>query len=113
MSFWTEIHMSTFKIVFVATAALVGSSSAAYGASPTETVFTADQHSAMAHEFQEKATAATAKAEAHEVMARVGGSPKSSDRAMAKHCERLIAQYRAEADTYAAKATEHQGLATK
>jgi hypothetical protein len=31
---------------------------------------------------------------------------------MSTHCERLIAQYRADAESYAAQAAEHKRLAT-
>lgn len=72
---------------------------------------TREQHLALAQGFQAKAAAANEKVAAHKVMSR-SASPKGSKQAMSNHCEQLIAQYKAEADEYAAKAAEHR-LATK
>lgn len=70
------------------------------------------EHLAAAHELEAKAAAANAKVAEHEAMARAGGSPKSDGRSMNNHCEHLIAQYRSDADSYAAQAAEHKRLAT-
>lgn len=68
---------------------------------------TREQHLALAQDFDTRATVANQKVAEHEVMSR-SASPKGSKRAMSNHCERLIAQYRAEADEYAAKAAGHR-----
>ena len=73
---------------------------------------TPEQHLAAARQLEAKAAAATAKVAEHEAMARAGGSPKSNGRSMSNHCEHLIAQYRADADSYAAQAADHTRLAT-
>jgi hypothetical protein len=95
--------MNTLKIVVVSTLF------AAFAAGAAE--FTQEQHLALAGDFKAKATAALEKVALHEAMAR-GGAPKASTQAMASHCERLIAQYRAEADEFAAAAAEEMRLAT-
>jgi hypothetical protein len=71
-----------------------------------------EQHLAAARQLEAKAAAASAKVAEHEAMARLGGSPKSDGRSMSSHCERLIAQYRADADSYAAQAADHTRRAT-
>lgn len=103
--------MNTLKILVVASTAFVAFATVPAVHAAAEAV-TAEQHAAMAQEFQAKAATATEKARLHQVMARTGGSPKSDRRSMSTHCEHLIAQYRAEADAYSAQAAEHQRLAT-
>jgi hypothetical protein len=102
--------MNTFKILFIATTAFVAISSAPMANATTSTVVV-DSYLATSREFQDKAAAANRKVAVHERMARTGGSPKSSGLGMAKHCERLIAQYQADAAEYVAKAAEYQRLA--
>jgi hypothetical protein len=72
---------------------------------------TREQHLALAQEYEAKAAAANEKAAEHEAMSR-RTAPKSSQAAMENHCDDWIAQYKAEAESYAAKATEHR-LAAK
>lgn len=72
---------------------------------------TPERHRAATREFQAKVAVANAKVAEHEAMARAGGSPKSDGRSMSSHCEHLIAQYRADAESYAAQAAEHDRLA--
>jgi hypothetical protein len=93
--------MNTLKILAVTSIAFVGFARASVAHATTD-------HGAMAQELQQKAAVANEKAAAHEVMARTGGSPKSATGAMSRHCEKLIAQYKAEAAKYSAQAAEHQ-----
>lgn len=103
--------MNTFKTLIVASTAFAAFAAAPY-VNADDQPLPNDEHAAMAQEFQARAAAANEKAAAHQVMARAGGSPKANRHAMASHCERLIAQYEAEAAEYAAKAAEHERLAT-
>jgi hypothetical protein len=97
--------MNTLKILALTSTAFVAIATApfAQAAGPE----TADQHAAMAREAQQKAAVANQKAVAHEVMARTGGSPKSTAGSMERHCDKLIAKYKAEAAKYSAEAAEH------
>jgi hypothetical protein len=102
--------MNTLKILVAVSTAFVAFAAVPYANAAGKAV-AANQHAAMAQDFQAKAAEANEKAAAHQVMARTGGSPKADRQAMANHCEGLIAQYQAEATEYAAKAAEHQQLA--
>ena len=102
--------MNTLKILVAASTAFVALATAPYASAAAEAT-ASEPHAAMARHYHAKAAAASEKAAAHEVMARAGGAPKANSRAMANHCERLIAQYRADADAYAAQAAEHERLA--
>lgn len=70
-----------------------------------------EQHLALAQEYEAKAAAANKKVAEHEAMARRTPA-KGSQASMENHCEDWIAQYKAEAESYTAKATEHR-LAAK
>jgi hypothetical protein len=98
--------MNTLKIFVLASTAFVALAAVPF-AGATQTL-RPEQHAAMAQELQQKAAVATQKATAHEAMARRGGSPKAAPGAMRGHCDRLIAQYKAEAANYSAQAAEHQ-----
>jgi acyl-CoA synthetase (NDP forming) len=101
--------MNTFKILVLASTAFAAMATVPLAHAADSQA--ADMHAAKAGELQQKAEAANRKAAAHEVMALAGGSPKAAPGAMANHCERLIAKYRAEAAEYAAQAAEHQRAA--
>lgn len=106
--------MNTIKSLLVTSAAFLAVSGTAVAASAAEPALTAAQHQALARDFEARAVNASAKAAAHETMARTyrtGGSPKSDGRAMTGHCERLVRGYRAEAAEYQAKATDQARLA--
>ena len=72
-------------------------------------------HEAIAKAYDAEATAAEAKAKAHEGMARTyrtgGGTPKASPTVMVGHCDRLMKTYSAAAVEYRALAAEHRKLA--
>jgi hypothetical protein len=79
-----------------------------------EAAKTSADHEAIAKSYDAEATAADAKAAAHESMAktyRVGGSPKGSHTAMAGHCEKLVKQYRAVAEENRQLAAAHRQMA--
>jgi hypothetical protein len=99
--------MNALKIISLTATAFVACTAAPFAQASTE-ANAADPHVAMAQELQQKAAVANQKAAAHEVMARSGGSPKAATGGMGRHCEKLIAQYRAEAAKYSAQAAEHQ-----
>lgn len=98
--------MNTFRIFALGSAAVVAVAAISF-AHASDGTMTADQHAALAQELQQKAATASEKAASHEVMARTG-SPKGMSGAMARHCERLVAHYRAEAAEYSAQAAEHR-----
>ena len=98
--------MNTLKILVLTSTAL-----AAFATGPSASGaehMTAGQHAAKAQELRQKAAVANQKAAAHEAMARTGGSPKAAPGAMRSHCDRLTAQYRAEAEKHSAQAAEHE-----
>jgi hypothetical protein len=99
--------MNTLKILVLTSTALAAFGSVPFAQASTGTI-AAREHAAMAQELQRKATAANQKVAAHEVMARAGGAPKAAPGAMTRHCEKLIAQYKAKAATYSAQAVEQQ-----
>ena len=99
--------MNALKIIPLAATAFVAFAAAPFAQASTE-ASAADPHVAMAQELQQKAAVANQKAVAHEVMARSGGSPKAATGGMGRHCEKLIAQYRADAAKYSAQAAAHQ-----
>jgi hypothetical protein len=99
--------MNTLKILAHASTAFVAFASIPVAQASTGST-ALEPHAAMAQELQQKAAIANQKAAAHEVMARNGGSPKAAPGGMSRHCEKLIAQYRAEAAKYSAQAAEHQ-----
>lgn len=99
--------MNALKIISLTATAFVACTAAPFAQASTE-ANAADPHVAMAQELQQKAAVANQKAAAHEVMARSGGSPKAATGGLGRHCEKLIAQYRAQAAKYSAQAAEHQ-----
>jgi hypothetical protein len=99
--------MNTLKIFSLTSTAFVAFATIPFAQASADAT-AVGTHAAMAQELQQKAAVAHQKAAAHEVMARSGGSPKAAPGGMSRHCERLIAQYKAEAATYSAQAAEHQ-----
>ncbi|MCM2312428.1 MAG: hypothetical protein NDI84_13595 [Steroidobacteraceae bacterium] len=72
-------------------------------------------HEAIAQSYDAEATAADAKAKAHEGMSRTyktgGGAPKAGSTTMTRHCDRLMKAYTTAAVEYRALAAEHRKLA--
>lgn len=71
-------------------------------------------HEAIAKSYDAEAIAADAKASSHEAMARTyrtGGAPKGSRTSIARHCERLVKQYRAVAKENRLLAAAHRQMA--
>ena len=98
--------MNTLKIIALTSAALAAFANVPFAQASAGGA--SDQHAEMAQQLQQKATTASQRAAAHEAMARAGGSPKAAAGAMSRHCDKLIAQYRAEAARYSAQAAQHQ-----
>jgi hypothetical protein len=105
--------MNTLKLIVLASTAFVAFAAVAPGQAAEQSpaaasaALTRDQHLALAEQFDAKAESASDKAAAHEVMAR-SAAPKGDKLAMAGHCAKLTAQYRAEADAFAAQAAAHR-----
>ena len=99
--------MNTLKIFALTSTAFVAFAAIPFAHASADAT-AVDTHAAMSQELQQKAAMANQKAAAHEVMARSGGSPKAAPGGMSRHCERLIARYKAEAAKYSAQAAEHQ-----
>lgn len=105
--------MNTLKLTVLASTAFVAFAAVTQGQAAEQSqpaasaALTRDQHLAVAQEFDAKAASAGEKAAAHEVMAR-SAAPKGDKLAMASHCAKLTAQYKAEADEFAAQAAAHR-----